>query len=71
MRCGEELFPECKTVSKLSFIVHLHHIKCLGGWIEKSFTKVLELLGQAFTEDSSWLNSSYEIKKIIKTLGLN
>ena len=39
----EELFPGCKTFSKLSFIVHLYHIKCLGGWTEKSFTKVLEL----------------------------
>ena len=67
----EELFPGCKTFSKLYFIVHLYHIKCLGGWTEKSFTKVLEFLGRVFAEDSSWPKSSYEAKKIIKTLGLN
>lgn len=67
----EELFPGCKTFSKLSFIIHLYHIKCLGGWTEKSFAKVLELLGRAFGEQSSWPKSSYEAKKIIKTLGLN
>ena len=67
----EELFPGCKTFSKLAFIVHLYHMKCLGGWTKKSFTKVLELLGRAFAEDSSWPKSFYEEKKIIKTLGLN
>ncbi|XP_039115902.1 uncharacterized protein LOC120251450 [Dioscorea cayenensis subsp. rotundata] len=67
----EELFPGCKTFSKLSFIIHLYHIKCLGGWTEKSFTKVLELLGRVFGEHSSWPKSSYEAKKIIKALGLN
>ncbi|XP_039126193.1 uncharacterized protein LOC120262183 [Dioscorea cayenensis subsp. rotundata] len=42
-----------------------------SGWTEKSFAKVLELLGRAFGEQSSWPKSSYEAKKIIKTLGLN
>ena len=67
----EELFPGCKTFSKLSFIVHLYHINWLGGWTKNSFTKVLELLGRVFAEDSSWPKSSYEAKQIIKTLGLN
>ncbi|OMO65567.1 Transposase, Ptta/En/Spm, plant [Corchorus capsularis] len=42
-----------------------------GGWTEKSFTMMLQLLGQAFPKDSSWPKSSSEAKKIIKALGLH
>ncbi|KAM0932305.1 hypothetical protein DsansV1_C47g0242711 [Dioscorea sansibarensis] len=37
----EELFPGCKTFSKLSFIVHLYHIKCLGGCTENHLQRCL------------------------------
>jgi hypothetical protein len=37
------LFTGCKY-SKLSFLVHLYHLKCLHGWSQESFTALLGLL---------------------------
>ncbi|CAL1395173.1 unnamed protein product [Linum trigynum] len=49
----EELYPGCKSFSKLSFLLHLYHLKVLNGWTAKSFTKLLELLLDAFSEGVS------------------
>ncbi|CAD6343180.1 unnamed protein product [Miscanthus lutarioriparius] len=35
------LYPGCKF-SKLSFLVNLYHLKCLNGWTQESFTRLLE-----------------------------
>lgn len=43
-----ELYPGCEHFTKLSFIVHLLHLKVLGGWSDTSFTELLELLKKAF-----------------------
>ncbi|XP_058003975.1 uncharacterized protein LOC110659856 [Hevea brasiliensis] len=66
-----ELYPGCKTFSRLSFILQLYHLKCLNGWTGKSFTMLLELLVDAFPEGTSLPKSHYEAKKVIKALGLN
>ncbi|CAN1279803.1 hypothetical protein LINPERPRIM_LOCUS17173, partial [Linum perenne] len=39
-----ELYPGCSRHSKLSFIIRLFHVKCIGRWSVKSFTMLLELL---------------------------
>ena len=46
-----ELYPDCKKLKKLSFVVRLLHIKLLCGWTDKSITMLLELLNEAFPED--------------------
>ncbi|XP_020088047.1 uncharacterized protein LOC109710040 [Ananas comosus] len=61
---NEELYPGCKTFSKLSFILHLFHLKCLNGWSGESFTMLLEILADAFPEGTSLPRSSYEAKKM-------
>lgn len=66
----QELYPGCKKFSKLSFLVHLFHIKCLGGWTNKSFTMLLDLLKEAFPEGETLPNSFYQAKKLIGKLGL-
>ncbi|XP_058093511.1 uncharacterized protein LOC131239697 [Magnolia sinica] len=66
----KELYPGCKKFSKLSFIIRLYHIKCLGGWSDKSFTMLLELLKDALPEGETLPRSFYETKKIIGDLGL-
>ena len=43
----QSLYPNCKF-SKLSFLMKLFHIKCFGGWSNKSFTMLLQLLNDAF-----------------------
>ncbi|XP_020111543.1 uncharacterized protein LOC109726394 isoform X2 [Ananas comosus] len=66
----QELYPGCTKFSKLSFIVHLFHLKCLNGWSSKSFTMLLELLNDAFPNGTSLPKSTYDAKKFIKDLGL-
>ena len=45
---GKELYPGCSNFSKLSFLLHLFHLKCMYGWYAKSFTELLKLLIEAF-----------------------
>ena len=44
----QELYPGCKNFSKISFLLHLFHLKCMNGWSGKSFTMLLQLLNDAF-----------------------
>ena len=37
----KELYPGCKKVSKLSFVVKLLHLKCLNQWRNKSMDALL------------------------------
>ncbi|KAG5548104.1 hypothetical protein RHGRI_013710 [Rhododendron griersonianum] len=48
-----ELYPGCQKFSLLSFLVALMHIKCLCGWSNKSFTKLLKLLKKALPEGNT------------------
>ena len=66
----QELYPECKKYSTLSFIIRLLHIKCLGGWTDKSFTMLLELLKDSFPEGETLPKSFYEARKVIRNLAL-
>ena len=65
----EELYPGCTTFSKLRFVVRLLHTKSLGGWSDKSFDILLELLKEAFPTTKLPKNF-YEAKKMIKCLEL-
>lgn len=67
----QSLYPGCKKFTKLSFIIHLYHLKCLNGWTDKSFSMLLELLSEAFPEENTLPKSFYDAKKIISGLGLS
>lgn len=67
----EELFPGCKTFSRLEFIVTLLHLKVSGHWSDKSFSGLLSTLQKAFNFDPSFPKSAHEAKKYTKDLGLN
>jgi len=61
----------CKS-SKMSTIVKLLHIKTLGRWSNESFTMLLKFVKEELLpNDSNLLDSYYEIKKMIKDLGLS
>ncbi|XP_004490351.1 uncharacterized protein [Cicer arietinum] len=64
------LYPNCRKYSKLSFIIHFYHLKCLHGWSDKSFSMLLDLLRDVLSEENSLPKSYYETKKIILGLGL-
>jgi len=67
----KELFLGCEKFSKLEFIVHLLHIKCLCGWSDKSLTMILELLKKAFDFDDTFPKNAYEAKKHTHDRGLS
>ena len=64
----EELYPG-SSYSKLSFILHLFHLKSMYGWSNKSFDQLLTLLVTVFPSiipiPSSWNNC----KQLNKDLG--
>ncbi|XP_057250065.1 uncharacterized protein LOC130591152 [Beta vulgaris subsp. vulgaris] len=66
----ESLYEGCTTFSKLSFLLHLFHLKCMFHWSTESFNKLLELLLDAFPYIMEFPSSYYESMKIIKDLGL-
>ncbi|XP_010677833.3 uncharacterized protein LOC104893423 [Beta vulgaris subsp. vulgaris] len=67
---NEVLYEGCTTFSKLSFLLHLFHLKCMFHWSAESVTKLLELLIDAFPQIMEFPSSYYEGKKVIKDLGL-
>lgn len=58
----------CKY-SRLSFLVHLYHLKCLHGWSQESFTGLMDLLSGI--PGANLPKTYYEAKKIIRDLGLD
>ena len=67
---SKELFPHCKKYTQLRFIIRLLHIKLLGGWSDKSFNLLLDLLNDAFPEGSALAKTFHEAKKLVKTIGI-
>ncbi|KAL8162298.1 hypothetical protein V2J09_013787 [Rumex salicifolius] len=63
------LTAEGKTMSKLSYIVKLLHLKVMNKWSDSSFTSLLKLQCEAY--GNSIPDSYYEAKKLIKDLGLD
>ena len=68
---NQPCYEGCKHFSKLSTIVHLYHMKCLNGWTNKSFTMLLQFLLDFLPSNAKLPNDCYEVKKIIKDLGLS
>jgi len=67
---SQELYPTCKKYTKLSFLIRLLHIKLLGGWTDRSFDLLLDLLNDALPKGSALPRNFYEAKKLIKSIGL-
>ena len=63
------LYPGCK-LSVLSFIIRLFHGKCVGKCSDNGFTMMLDTMREAFP-DASIPKSLYELRKIIRELGLS
>ncbi|XP_048491552.2 uncharacterized protein LOC125492859 [Beta vulgaris subsp. vulgaris] len=65
------LYPGCKNFSKLSFLLKLFHIKCLGGITDKSLSMILDLFKEALPDNNTLPESFYEAQKTVKKLSLN
>ncbi|KAL6656744.1 hypothetical protein ACP70R_004524 [Stipagrostis hirtigluma subsp. patula] len=66
-----ELYPGCKSFSKLSFIVRLYQNKCLYGWSKESVTAQLKMWADALPAGSHVPTNYYQAKKVINSLGLD
>ena len=67
----EQLYPGCTCFTKLRFVVRLLHVKSVGGWSDKSFNMLIELLQEAFPKGAKLPKNFHEAKKIIRCLRLD
>ena len=64
------LYPSCKNFTKLSALVKLYNLKGRYGWSDKSFSKLLSLLGDMLPVNNELPLSMYEAKKTLNALGM-
>ncbi|XP_058747174.1 uncharacterized protein LOC131620183 [Vicia villosa] len=65
------LYPECKGFTRLLTVLRLFNLKEIGGWTDKSFSELLELLTEMLLEGNTLSNRTYEAKKILCPMGLD
>ncbi|XP_050255283.1 uncharacterized protein LOC126701217 [Quercus robur] len=68
---GQKLYPGCKNLTKLSFVMRLFQMKCLYGWSNKSVEGLLEFLRFSYPDGNLVPESFYNAKKMIRDLGLD
>jgi hypothetical protein len=66
----QELYSGCNNYSKLRFLVRLFHIKLLGGWTDRSFDLLVDLLVDALPKGSTLPRNFHEAKKLVKSVGV-
>jgi uncharacterized UPF0160 family protein len=59
------LFSGCTKFMKISAVFKLYNLKAKNGWSDKSFTSLLQLLGEMLSENNSIPNSTYRAKKLL------
>jgi hypothetical protein len=67
---SQKWYPGCSNYSKLRFLVWLLHIKLLGGWTDKSFDLLVDLLVDALPKGSTLPTNFHEAKKLVKSIGV-
>ena len=65
-----ELYPRCKKISRISFIIQLLHIKVYCGASNKLIDMILRLIKLSYPDGDTLPSSYYEAKKILRDLGL-
>ena len=64
------LYPGCRNFTKLFALIKLYNLKARFGWSDKSFSKLLEMLGNMLPINNELPLSMYEAKKTLNTLGM-
>ena len=67
---NETLYEGCTSFSKLAFILHLFHLKCMVKWPDKFFSMLIDLLHYALPQIQNFPSSHYQAKKLIMDLGI-
>jgi hypothetical protein len=66
----QELYPGCSNYSELCFLVRLLHIKLIGGWTDRSFDLLVDLLVDALPKGLALPRNFHEAKKLVKSVGV-
>ncbi|KAL6320534.1 hypothetical protein AAG906_007613 [Vitis piasezkii] len=64
------LYPSCIKFTKLSALVKLYNVKARYGWSDKSFSNLLQILGDMLPVNNEMPLSVYEVKKTLNALGM-
>ncbi|RVW11754.1 hypothetical protein CK203_089799 [Vitis vinifera] len=64
------LYPSCIKFTKLSALVKLYNVKARYGWSDKSFSDLLQILGDMLPVNYEMPLSMYEAKKTLNALGM-
>ncbi|RVW67500.1 hypothetical protein CK203_063103 [Vitis vinifera] len=64
------LYPGCRNFTKFSALIKLYNLKARFGWSDKSFSELLEMLGNMLPVNNELPLSMYEAKKTLNTLGM-
>ena len=64
------LYPGCAKFTKLSALVILYNVKARYGWSDKSFSDLLQILGDMLPVNNEMPLSMYEAKKTLNALGM-
>jgi hypothetical protein len=65
-----QLYPGCSKFSRFSFVVKLLHMKSLYRISNSTFSAIVKLLAEAFSECNTFPKSYNEPKNLLKELGL-
>ncbi|KAM3222212.1 hypothetical protein P3L10_021482 [Capsicum annuum] len=66
----QDLYPGCKSFSKLSFTIRLYLFKCIHGLSNVAFSDLLDLIKEAFPF-AQIPESFHKARKVIRDLSLN
>ncbi|CAL1402260.1 unnamed protein product [Linum trigynum] len=63
------LYPDCKKISKLSYVMKMMNIKIQTNSSDKAFNQYLELIKEGLPNGETLPTSFYEVKKYMRDLG--
>ncbi|PKA59300.1 hypothetical protein AXF42_Ash001394 [Apostasia shenzhenica] len=65
------LYPNCKSFTKLSTLMCLFNLNAANGLSNKCFTELLILIKDMLPAPNQLPNSTYEVKKMLRKLGMH
>ena len=67
----QELWPGCSKLTKISFMVRLFQLKCMGGWSNENAEQTLRLIADALPAGHCIPDTIKKAQKTIRDLGLS
>ena len=68
---GEKpLYPGCRNFTRLYALIKLYNLKARFGWSDKSFSELLQILGDMLPLNDELPLSKYEAKKTLNSIGM-